>query len=145
MTVDDDNREPSAVVADTAALAANSAERAQAAAADAIANAPAAAATVAQQSAEQIAETQEGLDQWRTTIQTRQEELAAGLQAQSQATEAKLAEIMDKLSSIPSRPEPKPGSPANPDPGSNEPEAPPEEAPPPPEPSPPRKKAHRWI
>ena len=134
------------VVADTAALAANSAERAQAAAQDAIANAQTAAAGVAVVAAEETRQSEERLAQWQTTIQTRQEELAGALQAQNQETQTKLAEAMDKLLSIQARLEKSPASPSSPSPESSgeTPPAPAAEAPPS-EPKPERKRAHRWI
>lgn len=146
MTADD--APPPEVLADTAALAANSAERAQEAAAATMEHAHIAVAGVTEQAAAEIARTQEGLAQWQTSIQARNEELAAALRAQSEATETKLAEIMDRLTSIQSQPERRRESPESPGREPSEPEAgeaaPP--ADPPPEPSPPAKrKAHRWI
>ena len=147
MTVENENPpEPNVVVADTAALAANSAERAQAAAADAIANAQTAAAGVAVVAAEETRQSEERLAQWQTTIQTRQEELAGNLQAQNQALETKLAQTMDAILSIRTRLDKPPESPKSPENGSSG-ESPPEqpETEPPPEPKPARKRAHRWI
>jgi hypothetical protein len=146
MGPDEQTPEPDAVVADTAALAANSAERAQAAAADAIQHAQNAAAGVAVVAAEETRQSEERLAQWQTTIQTRQEELAGNLQAQNQALETKLAQTMDAILSIQSRLDKPPENPTNPDNAPSDPTSgaePPAEPEPPP--SPPKKKAHRWI
>ena len=141
--------DPNVVVSDTAALAANSAERAQAAAADAIEHAQTAAAGVAVVAAEEARQSEERLAQWQTTIQTRQEELAGNLQAQNQALEAKLAQTMDAILSIQTRLDKPPGSPKSPEnesSGESPPaEEPPGETQPPAEPKPARKRAHRWI
>jgi hypothetical protein len=143
--------DPNVVVADTAALAANSAERAQAAAADAITNAQTAAAGVAVVAAEETRQSEERLAQWQTSIVQQNEALAESLRAQSAATEAKLAEAMDAILSIRTRLDKPPESPASresgssgetPPPGE---ETPPGETEPPAEPKPARKRAHRWI
>jgi ABC-type transporter Mla subunit MlaD len=142
---------PDAVVADTAQLAANAAERAQEAAAATMEHAQIAVADVTHQAAEQIAETQQGLSEWQNSIATQQEKLSRDVIAQREALEAKLAETMaavtSQLSSIQERLPPPPRSPANPDPGSNETITPASTEPrsPPKEESPPRKRAHRWI
>jgi hypothetical protein len=133
------------VVADTAALAANSAERAQAAAADAIANAQVAAAGVAQQAAEEIRSTQQGLSEWQSSIQRQHELLASKVDAQGQATEARLRETTEALSSILSKLEPKLESPPNLNPASSEKLEPRSETVTPAEPAPAKRKAHRWI
>jgi hypothetical protein len=141
-----DDETPDAVVADTAALAANSAERAQAAAADAIQHAQNAAAGVAVVAAEETRQSEERLAQWQTSIQARNEELAAALKAQSEATEAKLAEAMDRILSIQTKLERPPENPPSPDRGSSEKSPPPEaETKPPAETKPAPKRAHRWI
>jgi hypothetical protein len=149
MTPDETPLDPG-VVADTAALAANSAERAQAAAQDAIVNSQQAAAGLAVVAAEETRQSEERLASWQTTIQTRQEELAGNLQAQNQALEAKLAQTMDAILSIQTRldkpPEPPPENPASGSSGkSPQAEQPSGETEPPAEPKPARKKAHRWI
>ena len=142
--------DPNVVVSDTAALAANSAERAQAAAQDAIAHAQTAAAGVAVVAAEETRQSEERLAQWQSSIQTRQEQLASDIGTQSAAMEAKLAEAMDAILSIRTRLDKPPESPPSPTPGSSG-ETPPGEAPPPgeteppAEPKPARKRAHRWI
>jgi Tfp pilus assembly protein FimV len=137
---------PGEVAADTAALAANSAERAQAAAADAIANAQVAAAGVASQAAEEIRSTQEGLNEWQTSIQARNAELAENLRAHVATTDQRLKETADQLSLILSRldkPPENPGSPGQEPSG----ETPPAAAEPAAEPAKPaeRRRAHRWI
>jgi hypothetical protein len=137
--------DPNIVVADTAALAANSAERAQAAAADAIEHAQHAAAGVAVVAAEESRLSEERLAQWQTTIQTRQEELAGSLQAQNQALETKLAQTMDAILSIQQRLDKPPETPPSPESGSSGETPPPGETEPPAEPKPARKRAHRWI
>lgn len=148
MNPEPETPDPNIVVADTAALAANSAERAQAAAADAIDNAQHAAAGLAVVAAEETRQSEERLAQWQTSIVQQNAELAESLRAQNAATEAKLAEAMDAILSIRSSLEKPPGSPASrgSDPPSDpqSPEAPPP-AEPDPAPSPPKKKAHRWI
>ena len=140
------------VVADTAALAANSAERAQAAAADAIQNANSAAAGVAVVAAEESRQSEERLAQWQQSIVQQNAELAESLRAQNQATETKLAEALDQILSIRNKLEKPPASPESPENGSSAAtpqgaaagsEANPET--PPAEPKPARKKAHRWI
>jgi hypothetical protein len=150
MTAETDQPDPNVVVSDTAALAANSAERAQAAAADAIANAQTAAAGVAAIAAEETRQSEERLAQWQTSIVRQNEALAESLRAQSAATEAKLKETMDAVLSIQARLDKPPESQANPESGSSAKtrqgaEAPAEETPPPAEPKPARKRAHRWI
>ena len=153
MTVEGEAPAPDpAVVVDTAALAANSAERAQAAAADAISNAQQAAAGVAVVAAEETRQSEERLAQWQTTIQTQNAELAESLRAQNQATEAKLAEALDQILSIRTRLDKPPESQASPASGSSA-ETPPAGAEgseakpeaPPAEPKPAKRKAHRWI
>lgn len=138
---------PDVVVADTAALAANSAERAQAAAADAINHAQTAAAGVAVVAAEETRQSEERLAQWQSSIQTQQEKLASDLRASSEATEAKLAQALDQILSIRTKLEKSPETRPNPDPGSSG-ETPPEageETTPPAEPKPAKRRAHRWI
>ena len=132
------------VTADTAALAANSAERARDAAADAIANAQIAAAGVAQQAAHEIAETQEGLSEWQNSLQRQHEQLVSRVAAHEQTMEARWKETSDHLSSILSRLAPPPETRPRPSPGSSAPSegrptAPPQDNPPP------KRKAHRWI
>jgi hypothetical protein len=153
MTSDDQSPpDPNVVISDTAALAANSAERAQAAAADAIQHAQNAAAGVAVVAAEETRQSEERLAQWQTSIVRQNEETAAALRAQSEATQVKLAEAMDKILSIQTRLEKPPESPPSPESGSSaasppagaegseaHPEAPPSE------PKPAKRKAHRWI
>ena len=140
------------VVADTAALAANSAERAQAAAADAIQNANTAAAGVAVVAAEETRQSEERLAAWQTSIVQQNAELAESLRAQNQATETKLAEALDQILSIRSKLEKPQESPASqesgssagtPPPGTEGSEGNPEA--PPAEPKPAKRKAHRWI
>jgi hypothetical protein len=140
--------DPNVVVSDTAALAANSAERAQAAAADAIANAQNAAAGVAVVAAEETRQSEERLAQWQTQIHSENATLRAELSQTKSALETRLAETMDAILSIQQRLPAKPESPKSPENGSSgesPPEQPPEETEPPPEPKPARKRAHRWI
>jgi hypothetical protein len=151
MTVEDEPLiDPNPVIADTAALAANSAERAQAAAADAIANANTAAAGVAVVAAEETRQSEERLAQWQTQIQSENATLRGELSETKSALEARLAETMDAILSIQTRLDKPPGNPPNRENGSSG-ESPPqgEEAPgetePPAEPKPARKRAHRWI
>jgi hypothetical protein len=139
------SKEPDAVVADTAALAANSAERAQAAAADTMAQAQVAAATVAHQAAEEIRSTTEGLSEWQTSIQAQSAALAESLRVQQEKTEARLKETMDAILSIQTRLDKPPEIPPSPDQGSKEKSPPEGEAKPREEPKPERKRAHRWI
>jgi hypothetical protein len=141
----DDQPLPDPVVADTAALAANSAERAQAAATDAIDKAQQAAAGLAVVAAEESRQSEERLAQWQSSIQTQQERLASEAVAREQAVQAKLAEAMDAISSIRTRLDKPPGSPPSPTPESDEKSPPAGETQPPTEPKPERKRAHRWI
>lgn len=142
--------DPDAVIADTAALAANSAERAQAAAADAIANAQSAAAGVAVVAAEETRQSEERLAQWQTQMESSSATLREELSQRSAAMEAKLTDALDQILSIRNRLEKPPESQPNPAPGSSdgtppEPSPPAGEIKPPAEPKPERKRAHRWI
>jgi hypothetical protein len=136
---------PDEIVADTAALAANSAERAQAAADDAIANAQTAVAGVAVVAAEETRQSEERLAAWQTQIQSENATLKDELSAQSQAFEAKLAATMDAILSIQTRLDKPPDLPASPPNGSSGETPPAGETKPPEEPKPTRKRAHRWI
>jgi hypothetical protein len=135
------------VTADTAALAANSAERAQEAAAATMEHAQIAVAAVAQQSAEEIARTQEGLSEWQGSIAQQHAKLASSLEAHVAATDQRLRETTDQLSLILSRLPAPPASPESRESGSGG-ETPPPQAESPPgagESPPARRRAHRWI
>ena len=148
MDPDDDPPDPNIVVADTAALAANSAERAQAAATDAIDKAQAAAAGLAVVAAEETRQSEERLAEWQNSIAQQHAKLSQDVTQQNEAMQRQLAEAMDRLTSIQSRLDKPPESQASPDHAApsapQSPEAPPPAEPDPP-PSPPKKKAHRWI
>ena len=137
------------VTADSAALAANAAERAQAAAADAIDKTQQAAAGLAVVAAEETRQSEERLAEWQSSIAQQHEKLSQSVTQQNELMQRQLAEAMDKLTSIQARLDKPPESPASPDQGSSDlqnPEAnpkPPGEPEPPP--SPPKRKAHRWI
>lgn len=136
--------DPNAAVADTAQLAANSAERAQEAAAATMEHASVAVAGVAQQAAAQIAETQEGLIEWQRSQERTLASLAEKVQQHEQRAETLARETTERLSSILSRLEPPLASPPNPQNGPAE-AVPPEGVPAAPEPAPERRRAHRWI
>jgi hypothetical protein len=140
---------PDEVVADSAALAANSAERAQAAATDAIDKAQSAAAGLAVVAAEETRQSEERLAEWQNSLAQQHEKLSQDVMRQNAATEAKLAEAMDAILSIRSRLDKPPENPTSPVQGSSDPQNPspppePAKEPEPPE-SPPKRKAHRWI
>src|ERR1700722_3395795 len=110
---DDPLPDPNVVVADTAALAANSAERAQAAAADAIVNAQTAAAGVAVVAAEETRQTEERLAEWQSSIQSQHEKLSQNVMQDNEATQPQLGQALDQHSSIRSRRASPPESPAS--------------------------------
>jgi hypothetical protein len=138
---------PDEVVADSAALAANSADRAQAAANDAIDKAQQAAAGLAVVAAEESRQSEERLAEWQSSLVSQHEKLSQSVTQQNVEIQAKLAETMDKLTSIQARLDKPPESPTSPDPDLSDPQS--QSPPPPPEPqppeSPPKRKAHRWI
>ena len=139
---------PDEVVADTSALAANSAERAQAAAHDAIVNAEQAAAGLAVVAAEESRQSEERLAEWQSSLQQAHEKLSQDVTRQNEETRAQLAQALDAITSIRSRLETPPESRESPPPPESDgtPQEPPAEAEtPPPEPKPERRRAHRWI
>jgi DNA anti-recombination protein RmuC len=143
----DDTNQPGPVeetAAIVAAQAAASAQAAQEAAGNTIAAANVAAAQATDTAAQSLNATEERLAQWQTTIQTRSEELAAGLQALSQRLETSTAETTEHLSLILKRLGPEPAPPPNPNTNAHGAEET-AEAPPPPESPPPRRRAHRWT
>jgi hypothetical protein len=139
---------PDEVVADTSALAANSAERAQAAAHDAIVTAEQAAAGLAVVAAEESRQSEERLATWQSSLQQQHEKLSSDVTQQNEQMRAQLAEALDRISSIQSRLETQPASRESPPAGeSGEPiHDPPAGETPPAEPKPAeRRRAHRWI
>lgn len=140
---------PDEVVADSAALAANSADRAQAAATDAIDKAQQAAAGLAVVAAEESRQSEERLAEWQSSIVSQHEKLSQSVMRQNAEMQAKLAEALDQLTSIRSRLDKPPENPTSPVQGSSDPQNPEAKPEPPTEPeappSPPKRKAHRWI
>jgi hypothetical protein len=102
------------VTADSAQLAANAAEAAQLAAAETMQHANVAVAGVAQQAANEIADTEERLAQWQAGIATQQEQLASRVTQHEQQIEQKLKSTTDHLMSILSRLDKPPESPTSP-------------------------------
>jgi len=130
-----------------AARAEASAQAAQEAASSAVVMADVAAAQAGAQAAQEINAYQERLAQCEARLQTAiqsQGALSAELAEHRTATESRMAEAMDRLTSIQSRLAPPPANPENPEPASAE-GVPPAVAEPAREPELPRKRAHRWI
>jgi exonuclease VII large subunit len=140
---------PDEVTADSAALAANAAERAQAAAADAIDKTQQAAAGLAVVAAEETRQSEERLAEWQSSLQQQHAKLSQDVTQQNEAIRAQLAETMDKLTSIQLRLDKPPESPTSPVQGSSDPQNPSQAPEPPKEPEAPpkveKRKAHRWI